>query len=348
MFVAFRADGASHIGSGHVMRCLVLAQALRERQVQVLFICREYPGHLCELIASRGFAVQRLPQPAEKGELDSAQDARETITAMASAIAGKADWLVVDHYQLGQPWESALRVSADRLMVIDDVANRPHDCDLLLDQNLLADMNQRYAGKVPVQSRSLLGPGYALMHADYAEARKTVVPRAGAIRRLFIFFGGADSARLTERSLEAFISLGRADISVDVVIGGNSQHADAISQKVCGHPNIILHSGLPSLAHLMSVADLALGAGGTTHWERLCLGLPCLVVTLSDNQRPSTQELHRLGLVDWLGHHDEVDVKKMAGALKTRLDAGLPVEWSQRCMATVDGLGAERVVLELS
>lgn len=348
MFVAFRADSASHIGSGHVMRCLVLAQALRARQAQVLFICREYPGHLCELIASRGFSVQRLPERSEKDGFDWAQDAGETIAAIASTGDGKADWLVVDHYQLEQQWESALRVSAHRVMVIDDMANRPHDCDLLLDQNLLADMTRRYAGKVPVQSRKLLGPGYVLLHADYAEARKTVVPRAGAIRRLFIFFGGADSARLTERSLDAFISLGRADICVDVVIGGNSQHADAITQKVREHSNISLHSGLPSLAHLMSVADLAFGAGGTTHWERLCLGLPCLVVTLSDNQRPSTQELHRLGLVDWLGHHDEVDAKKMAGALKMRLDEGLPAEWSRRCMAAVDGRGAGRVVLELS
>ena len=134
---------------------------------------------------------------------------------------------------------------------------------------------------------------------------------------------------------------------MDVVLGASSRHREAIAQKVQGHANISLHTGLPSLAALMSQADLALGAGGVTHWERLCLGLPCLVVTLSDNQLGASQELHRLGLVDLLGHHDAVDAQVLTLALKARLDQGLPEEWSKCCMARVDGGGANRVLAAL-
>ncbi len=343
MFVAFRTDGGSLAGSGHVMRCLTLAQCLQARGDQVLFICADQPGHLGELIAQRGFVVKLLAAGHSVAEAGWADDAPQTQAVLHGAAGRRADWLVVDHYQLDQRWETALRASADRIMVIDDLANRPHDCDLLLDQNLVPGLHERYAGKVPPACRQLLGPEYALLHPVYAELHQHTAPRRGAIRRILAFFGGADSANLTERAIDAFVDVGRPDIHMDVVLGASSRRCEAIAQKVQGHANINLHAGLPSLATLMSQADLALGAGGVSHWERLCLGLPCLVVTLSDNQLAASHELHHLGLIDLLGHHDVVDAQVLTLALKARLDQGLPEEWSKRCMARVDGLGASRV-----
>lgn len=341
--MAFRTDGGSLTGSGHVMRCLMLAQALQAQGGEVLFICREQPGHLCDLITERGFAVERLAAIPGGAAADWADDARETRAALEAGMSRKADWLIVDHYLLDRRWEGALRASADRLMVIDDLCNRPHDCDVLLDQNLVAGMHERYADKLPASCRQLIGPTYALLHPDYARLHAHVAPRRGAFRRILIFFGGADSANLTERALDAFLALGRPDIAVDIVIGASSRHGDTVRQKAGAHANISVHAGLPSLATLMSRADLAIGAGGSTHWERLCLGLPCLVVTLADNQRLISEELHRLGVIQLLGHHDEVDQLMITGALDRLIRQGLPQDWSLRCMAMVDGGGAERV-----
>jgi len=167
-----------------------------------------------------------------------------------------------------------------RIFAIDDLADRTHDCDQLLDQNLFADMHTRYASKVPEDCRLLLGPEYTLLQPIYAELHDRIPPREGPVRRILISFGGADRDNLTGRALAAFLSLNRPDIDVDVVISGSSLYIHGIREQVAGRDNIHLHSNLPTLAPLMARADLAIGAAGTTAWERVCLGLPGLVVTL--------------------------------------------------------------------
>ena len=258
------------------------------------------------------------------------------------------DWLVVDHYVLDQCWENALRKLVKRIMVIDDLADRVHDCDILLDQNLVAQMHTRYADKVPTACGMLLGPEYALLQLIYAELHERIPPREGPIRRIFIFFGGADSDNLTGRTLAAFLKLNRPDIEVDVVITTGSPHAEAIRQQVAGHRNIQLHGDLLTLAPLMAKADLAVGAGGATSWERLCLGLPTLVVTLAENQRPIADGLSQRGLISWLGHQDEVDEPALLQAISRLIQQDLDEEWSMRCLAVVDGQGVNRVCAALT
>ena len=356
----FRADAAFVFGSGHIMRCLTLASALREHGVAVFFICREHDGHLCDLIEDRGFTVSRLPAP--KGGLFQTEgppahaawlgaswqeDAEQTRVAI-EASGVKPDWLVVDHYAIDQRWEYTLRTSAWRIMSIDDLADRVHACDLLLDQNLVAQMHTRYGDKVPAACGLLLGSEYALLQTSYAKLYDRVPPREGPIRRMFIFFGGADTHNLTGRVLNAFLSLNRSDIQVDVVIASSGLCAESVRHQAEGHDNIHLHSGLPTLAPLLAQADLAIGAGGSTSWERLCLGLPALVVTLADNQRAVANELSQRGLIRWLGHHDEVDELTIAQALNRLIQQELEEDWSLRCRATVDGNGANRVCAALT
>ncbi len=365
MKAVFRVDASLQIGSGHVMRCLTLAEALRAHGAQCHFISREHPGHLLELIRKRGFAVNALPaklsppptntqvisehpkEPVHAPWLgcDWQTDAEET-RAMVETL--HPDWLMVDHYALDQRWETALRTSVERIMVIDDLADRVHDCDLLLDQNLVAQMSTRYADKVPAACGLLLGPQYALLQPIYAGLHNRIPPREGQIQRIFIFFGGADSDNLTGRSLAAFLSLNRPDIEVDVVIADNCPHAEAISQQVAGHCNIHLYSGLPTLAPLMVNADLAIGAGGATSWERLCLGLPTLVVTLAENQRPIADGLSQRGLIRLLGHQDAVDESTIAQELGKLLQQDLDGDWSLRCLAAVDGKGIDLVCTALT
>lgn len=344
MKVIFRADASSKIGFGHVMRCLTLANALCERAVAVSFVCRQHEGHLCELIEERGFSVSRLSASVNATQSEDAEKTRLAIET--SGI--KPDWLIVDHYGLDQRWESALRTSVGRIMVIDDLANRRHDCDLLLDQNLVPQMLTRYTDNVPAACGFLLGPEYTLLQPAYAELHDRISPRKGPIQRLFIFFSGADGDNLTGRVLAAFLRLNRRDIEVDVVVTSDSPHIAAIHQQVRGYNNIHLHSDLPTLATLMVKADFAIGAGGATNWERLCLGLPTLVVTLSENQRPIAKELQDRGLIRWLGHHDEVDESVIGSAISELLQQGLNEEWSRQCLATIDGMGVSRVCAYLN
>lgn len=354
MQVFFRVDASLTAGLGHVMRCLTLAQELRKHGATVSFISREHPGNLCGLIEERGFSVSRLPEPAtdmvfEDTPVHAAwlgtswqEDARQTLVIL-DTTAEKPDWLVVDHYAIDQRWETAIAPSVARMMVIDDLADRPHACGLLLDQNLVADFDARYTGKVPATCTLLLGPKYALLQPDYAELHEADVAPGGPIRRIFVFFGGADERNLTGRSLSAFLVLGKSDIEVDVVISSGSPHASAIRRQIQGHRNIHLHSNLHSLAPLMRQANLAIGAGGTTSWERLCLGLPALVVTLADNQLPIAAELNLRRLIRWLGHQDDVTEADFSQALRELLaQPSLQSEFSSGTQV-VDGKGAHRV-----
>jgi len=287
------------------MRCLTLANALAGKGVGVSFICREHDGNLCDLIEEQGFTVYHLPAPESGFEADATpahaawlgaawqEDARQT-GAIIRTLGVKPTWLVVDHYGLDYCWEEVLKSWVGRIFVIDDLADRAHDCDLLLDQNLFADMQTRYAGKVPADCRLLLGPEYALLQPIYAELHDRIPPREGPVRRILVSFGGADRDNLTGRALAAFLSLNRPDIEVDVVISGSSPYVHEIRDQVAGHDNIHLHSNLPTLAPLMARADLAIGAAGTTSWERVCLGLPALVVTLAE-----TSGRLRLNYTDW-------------------------------------------------
>ena len=354
MHVIFRTDASLVMGLGHVMRCLTLARELREHGATVSFISREHPGNPCSLIEERGFSVSRLPAPLtdmvfEDTPVHAAwlgtswqEDVRQTHSVL-DKFAEKPDWLVVDHYAIDQRWEAAVAPSAARLMVIDDLADRPHACDLLLDQNLVADLDDRYLGKVPATCTLLLGPKYALLQREYAELHEAGVAPIGPIRRIFVFFGGADEHNLTGRCLSAFLALGKSDIEVDVVVSASSPHVSAIRRQIQGHENVHLHSNLRSLASLMQQSDLAIGAGGTTSWERLCMGLPAIVVTLAENQRPIAAELNRRRFVRWLGHQDDVTEADFSQALRELLaQPSLQSEFSSGTQV-VDGKGVHRV-----
>lgn len=354
MNFVFRIDASFTIGTGHVMRCLTLADALAKKEIDIVFICREHEGHICNLIEKHGFVVYLLPAPAEGFKAEktpfhgawlgtSWQEDAEQTSAVIKSLDIKPDWIIVDHYALDNRWEEKIRPLVGRIFVIDDLADRKHDCDLLLDQNLVAGMHTRYTDKVPAGCSLLLGPEYALLQPIYAELHDRLPPREGPIHRILISFGGTDCDNLTGRALVAFLSLNRPDIEVDVVISSGSPYSSAIQDQVSGHDNIHLHNTLPTLAPLMAKADLAIGAAGTTSWERLCLGLPALVVTLAENQRPIADGLHREGMVRWLGHKDEVTELRIRETLIEVIEKDIDEKWSIRCHSTVDGKGVDRI-----
>ncbi len=352
MDVFFRTDASLTIGHGHVMRCLTLAGALRMHGLQSTFVCKQHAGHLCELIEKRGFAVVRLPiaetvssvlKTSHASWLGSSLVEDAELTRLAIERTGaRPQWLVVDHYALDRHWETLLRPVVDQLMAVDDLADRSHDCDVLLDQNFFLNLQQRYVDKAPPECTMLLGPKYALLQPVYAELHARAEPKS-AVRRIFMFFGGADAENLTGRAISAFRKLERPDIRLDVVMTNGSANYDAIQKQVFGHSNICLHGSLPSLGPVMATADLAIGAGGATVWERLCLGLPSVVISLAENQKPVCRDLASAGLIRYLGFQDQVDEGLIRGALSDIIDSKAISEWSRLCYAVCDGGGASRV-----
>ena len=203
---------------------------------------------------------------------------------MASVGIHSADWVVVDHYGLDALWQSQLIAGLDnneatKLLVIDDLADRPHQADLLLDQNFFgAAAEQRYQNLVSSNCRQLLGPHYALLGPEYAQLHP-LVPSRSELCRLLVFFGGVDPSNLTIRVLEALMDPALAHLAVDVVLGRQSPHRQVVADLVAQRPFTTLHGPLTSLAGLIARADLAIGASGSTNWERIVLRLRTLVVT---------------------------------------------------------------------
>lgn len=313
----FRVDSSYFIGSGHLMRCLTLAEELKKEGFQIQFICRELPGNLIDIAENHGFAVSRLymPEGLEYQPVDGdyntwlgvswEQDAEETI----KIIKGKSlDWLIIDHYSLDIRWEKKLRPYVKKIMVIDDLANRPHDCDLLLDQNLVEDMEKRYEGLLPSYCVKLVGPQYALLRPEFREARKRLKKRDGTVKRMLIFFGGSDPTNETEKALKAVLMLNRPDITVDVVVGKTNPHREKIKELCSVHPNVNYYCQVNNMAELMAKAGLAIGAGGATTWERCYMGLPAIVIDIAENQKMVTNYLAKLGFIIYLGFKEEIDI----------------------------------------
>lgn len=293
MLVVFRADASVTIGTGHVMRCLTLADTLRARGADCQFVTRDQPGHLGALIAERGFAVSILDAPsgpALSGPPDHAAWAGVTWQqdlADTRAAIDRADWLIVDHYALDARWQQGLGDRVGRIMVIDDLADRPHAAALLLDQNLGREAKD-YDGLVPDDCRILTGPRFALLRPEFAAQREASLARRKGARlaHLMISMGGTDAADATSMVLRA---LARADLPsemrISVVMGSCAPALECVRALAADMPwptRVLVD--VRDMGVLMAEADLAIGAGGSTTWERCCLGLPSVIVETAANQ----------------------------------------------------------------
>lgn len=349
--VAFRVDASSKIGTGHLMRCLTLADALKQRGTNCRFVSRYLPDHLRSMLAAKGHEFTRLDSVPNDMALDElvyahwlgvsqTQDATDTMQALSDRAW---DWLIVDHYALDSRWESMLRQTADKILVIDDIADRQHDCDVLLDQNLYADMNTRYAGKVPPHCQLLLGPRYALLRDEFRQLREQVKMRTEPVKRALVFFGGVDADNYTARAIDALAGKDSHDWHVDVVIGAQHPHREQI-EAACAEKRFVCHVQTSRMAELMAVADLAIGAGGSATWERCCLGLPALSICVADNQRKQIADAASEGLL----YAPELE-GELIPAIRRHVSALMENGYlrqaiSRNGMRAVDGRGVLRVI----
>jgi len=310
MKVVVRVDASADIGIGHLMRCLALADALRVKGANVSFVCR------CLSEGTRGLIQS---QHALIAIDDPAVDADQTLTAIDRLSGGKArsiDWLIVDHYGIGASWETMLRPHVTRIMVIDDLANRRHDCDILLDQNFYEDADNRYERLVPARCIKALGPSFALLRREFYETPCRLRSRDGSIRKILVGFGGSDPTNETVKTLRALSAPAFDGVGIDVIIGPANRHARALRDQFAADPRVVFHERVMKVAELMSSADLAIGAGGTMTWERSYLGLPAIVIVTAENQAKTASAMHRIGAIINLGSCLGVDEAHIAAAVE--------------------------------
>lgn len=315
MNILIRVDASTEIGSGHVMRCLTLAEMFRGEDAAVYFICRELHGHLCNLIEDKGFQCLRLIN--FKRTFDQITDSEETI-ALIEKSGIQFDLVIVDHYQIDYHWEQAIRPHAAKLMVIDDLANRKHVCDVLLDQNYHENFENRYDHLVPNKCQKLMGPKYLLLRPEFYNVCDQVQERDGLVRRMLIFFGGSDPTNETEKCLWALQQLKIDNIFIDVVVGKANPVKDRINER-CREMGLHYHCQIDFLAELMAKAYLSIGAGGVTMWERMVLGLPSLTVIVAENQRETVEAASQYGAIWNLGWHENVKVENYVDNIKDAL-----------------------------
>jgi UDP-2,4-diacetamido-2,4,6-trideoxy-beta-L-altropyranose hydrolase len=326
MKIIIRADSSSTIGSGHIMRCLVLADALK---TEAIFACRDLPGNIISVIESRGFACKKLPANLDDANRDFLDFLRDE----------KFHTLIIDNYDTDIGLEKKARHYVQKIAVIDDLANRKHDCDILIDQNPCEATHARYQDLIPTSAITLFGLKYALLGKDFAAHKKTNFSKE--INNILIFFGGGDHKNLTQKTIETLIN---TDIKFDVVVGSSNQNKEKIRKLCEANPNFTFHCQINNMAELMQAADLFIGAGGTTSWERMCVGLPGIIISIADNQVESCNALVKFDVAKYLGTAEEFAPQKLLDSLEW---AGKNPDWlanaAQNSQKMVAGFGAKLV-----
>lgn len=355
MRVLIRADASISIGSGHIARCMTLAEVLRKDGAEVVFACRQLPGHLLQRLEEQGYVAYPLPQiyppatvqpPEAVVDIEAPLPWQADIDALAAVLGAQArfDWLIVDHYGLDARWEAAARQFADRLMAIDDLANRPHAVDVLLDQNFSAQaVDQAYAPWIGAECKAMLGPRFALLREQFHCAPIQIRPQ---VKRVVVNFGGFDAARQVHAAMLALGSF--PELEVDFVAGLHNPDWDAMSGLVADRPHWRLHALVSDFFGLLQQADLFIGAGGGTTWERAALGVPTICVSVANNQALNAQLLAQSGGHLYLGPHSTLDRQRLIDAIALMCaNRELRHSFAARSHALVDGQGARRVAAAL-
>jgi UDP-2,4-diacetamido-2,4,6-trideoxy-beta-L-altropyranose hydrolase len=339
------------------MRCLVLADALARLQWHSVFVCRDDP-YLFSTKVPLSISILKLPGQVSDGFDAGNYDTWLGTTADADAAETRSllssqglhpDAFVIDHYGVDYSWEKLVRTyyPSSIFVALDDLANRMHDCDILLDQNFSSDPS-RYQRWIPKQTLTLLGPHYALLRNEFAQARPNALPVANSVSKMLLTLGGADptgqTLRLCKILRERF-----AQIKVTIVSGPANPLWPAISEFCGNSQNLSAMRTTQNMSQLLIDTDLVIGAGGTSTWERFCVGAPSLCLAVADNQVEIAKGLHEGKFHFYVGRDSAVSDDAIASALQNLADDySLRFTYRQNSMALVDGLGADRVATAIS
>jgi len=352
--VAIRVDCALQIGSGHYVRCRTLADALKSNGFEVVLLCRHMPESCTADLRRAGFGVEDLSsfssprRPLPVGYCPPFHAPWLGVSALEDAEAcllacqkyGSFDWFVLDHYALDVLWEHKTAPLRKHLLVIDDLADRQHDCDILLDQNCYIGADKRYNGLVPPSCISLLGAKYALLREQFSAERALSTQRCGPLKKLLVFMSGSDNENYTGLVLDTLVSITDVHVEhVEVVTGGLNPHIPAL-RRLCADHGWELAVDVKNMAERMRRADAAIGAVGTTNLERFCLGLPTFALSIAHNQQKMLEDCTEQKLLCTLSEGESLKT----GLRNFLKNDALRSEISSNCRAMVDGLGVSRLV----
>lgn len=340
MHIAIRTDASGDIGTGHLMRTLALADELRARGAHCVFICRECPDSLQALVRAQGHKLMLFPK--QKFIRDELDDAAQT---KALCVRDNIQWMIVDHYQLSATWEFAIKTHIPRVMAIDDLDNRAHACDLLLDQNLERDAAD-YAARVPDKCKLLLGTSYALLRPQFSKVREHSIAqrRDRVVRQLLITLGGTDPLNVTSIVLHALRHAKLPDDSgLTVVLSAHSKFRNEV-EAACLHLPwpVTIAKDVNDMATLMANADIAISAAGSTLWELCCTGVPTIAIMTAENQRHSCVAVARAG-VAWLVESIAQLPARLPALLEKIREPSILAHLQETAARVTDGRGCARV-----
>jgi UDP-2,4-diacetamido-2,4,6-trideoxy-beta-L-altropyranose hydrolase len=350
MKIVFRVDSSLKIGVGHVYRCLAIAHALQDQDScnSIDFICCNHKGNLIDLISSNGFNVFDLELPENcivddklfySHWLGVSQklDSEECIHTLKQE---EVDWLIVDHYGIDEDWEKELQKHCKKIMVIDDLSDRAHQCDILLDQTF-GRQKEEYKYLVKKSCRLLLGSQYATLRTDFFRWRKYSIEHRSNFKfnQLLISMGGIDIDNFTGKVVQILDKCNLPnDIVIAVVVGKNFPHLKSIADKLS---NLKYKSeimvGVDNIAEVMANSDIAIGAAGGSTWERCCLGLPTIQILTADNQKYIANNLHSIKAIELIDNISKIPlkIKKIVKSYK---------KISLISSSIVDGCGVQKVI----
>jgi UDP-2,4-diacetamido-2,4,6-trideoxy-beta-L-altropyranose hydrolase len=357
MNVVFRVDASLKIGIGHVMRCLTLAQILSGKGAKIDFICRELEGNLIHEIQIRGFNVLTLKPYKEINidkklpnshllEVTQKQDAEDCKNILRKT---KTDWLIVDHYGIDEDWHKELSYFYNNIMVIDDLADRKHQCNILLDQTF-GRSSLDYNNLVPESCHLLIGSQYALLRSEFTKWRHYSLTRRKnpEFVKLLISMGGIDSGNFTEQVLN---NIGECNLphnlEVTILMGKLAPFLERVKNKASKLScTTIVKVDIDNIAETMANSDFAIGAPGSTTWERCCLGVPSLLIIQAENQKFIAQNME--------SNKSALIVKKISNIVTVlndsffKRDVKLITRLVDSSSNIIDGKGAFRVINNLN
>lgn len=352
MLVAFRVDASVQLGSGHVVRCTALARALSLAGARTVFLGAEGPGNMLGWLASQGWEAIALPSAhcssdSPPWQIDAAVDADHTLKALGR-LRARPDWLVADHYGIEARWEAAVRPAVERVLVIDDLANRPHLADTLVDPNI-QQRADRYRAWIPTHCRTLLGPRFALLREEFSDLARTLPRDSRKPVRLLACMGGTDPLNALSTVLDAWEMLPAPRPELDVAVGSGSPNLDDLRERCAFTSGMTLHVQTQNIAALMARADLLLGSAGSISWERCSMGLPAIMGTTADNQLSNLVMLARARTGISIGDWRHLSAGRLATLIERVLaKPQLVARMAARSRLLADARGATRVSMHMA
>jgi len=343
MKIVFRVDASFQIGVGHVMRCLAIAKIFQNQGSDIHFICRNHQGNLIDKIIKEGFNVFILELSSEfKSNKNWLGDSQSKDSYECSKVFKKIrpDWLIIDHYCIDQEWQIVAREYCKKILVIDDLADRVHECDVLLDQTF-GCQDFEYSHLIPDECKLLLGSKYAILRPEFLELRSLSLNRRKSfdLKKILISMGGADPMNSTCQVLDELSKIDLPNTTeVTIILGASSTHLDTVKAKANRLIyNTTVKTNIDNMAETMANSDLGIGACGTSTWERCCLGLPSIQIVTAENQKKIAKNLESQDIVKIVNSFDELvpSINYMINNLS---------KYSNKSKSIIDGKGLMRLV----